>query len=286
MRIVQVGSVAGSAEAIEAIVPGVVSIPFKQAGARRTLPLKVLASPLRLWHAVQVASHVRAARPDVVHIHWVPNGIVGPLVRTPWVLHARGSDVRGARAWVFKPILRAATAVLTSTPDLIPLVGGEHIPNPVAIREGGGGGEWEVGIASAPTPIKGTALAEEALNGLNARIWRTRTPIPKEDFIERLARSRVVVGQLKLGVLGNVELEAMSVARPVVAYVDARWYADVPPVMSARTPAEVRSAVRYLLSHPDEAEALGRAAQSWVRRHHDPIVIADRLQAIYRSVVG
>lgn len=282
MKVVQVGSVAGSAQLLEQVMPEVVSVPFRQAGARSRV--KIAAAPLRVAEALRVARIVRRARPDVVHVHWVPNGIVGPLIGAPWVLHAHGSDVRaGKRRKLYRPLLRMADALLCSTPDLVPLTGAEHLPMPMEFRERGAGDEWDVGIACTPIPVKGTVVAEAAVAGRD-RMWRTTTPIPREDFIERMARTRVIVGQLVLGVIGNVALEAMSVGRPVIAYVDPRWYPEPPPVLNARTVEDVRTHVGRMLADPEEADRVGRAGQAWVRRYHDPAAVREQLAGVYARI--
>jgi hypothetical protein len=46
----------------------------------------------------------------------------------------------------------------------------------------------------------------------------------------------------------------------------------------------LRSAIERLLSSPDEADRLGRAAAAWVRDHADIDVYARRLAAVVDAV--
>ncbi len=137
MRIVQVGDVAGVADALaRALAPyaDVVNLPMPQVGARWPGFLKPFAVPLRLLAAARVARAVRRLRPDVVHIHWAPNGIVGVLARRPYVLHAHGDDVRALNIWrrlAFRWLIDRAALIVYSTPDLARYVDGEWLPNPV-----------------------------------------------------------------------------------------------------------------------------------------------------------
>lgn len=52
---------------------------------RATLPavMKPLAAPPRLVTAGRAARALRRLRPDIVHVHWVPNGLVPVLARQP-----------------------------------------------------------------------------------------------------------------------------------------------------------------------------------------------------------
>jgi glycosyltransferase involved in cell wall biosynthesis len=311
MRVVQVGSVAGSAEMLGALLAGhvdLISLPIAQAAARRSGIAKIASSPLRAGAAIAVARDIRRFEPDVVHIHWAPNALVGPLSRRPWVLHARGSDIRGINALrrtVIHPLLKMADAVLVSTPDLLDALrpvrsDGIYVPNPVLLPATSDSQEWDVGLASAAIPVKGTDIAHAALSQMNGvRAWALEGPLfqpasgavklpstTKTEFIKRVVRTRVVVGQLKLGVLGNVELEAMAAARPVIAFVDEKWYpSDPPPVISARSPNEVARAVSDLLSNPERAEHVGAASREWVRRNHGFSRVRDQLLQVYDAVM-
>lgn len=267
MRVVQVGDVAGVAGMLAELLP-MTSVPFRQSGA--TSRVKVFHAPLRLLEAVRVAQQVRSLEPDIVHVHWATNAIVGPLLGRPWVLHVHGTDVRGR----WSPMLRWADAVIAATPDLP----GTYLSAPIPFRERGED-RYDVAIASRPDPVKGTAIAEQAVNA----DWRA--PLPRDEFLRRLAETRVIVGQLVIGALGLVELEAMSMGRPVICYIRPELYPDPPPVPIARTGEEVRAHATRLLSDPSEADRIGREGQAWVRKHHDPEKVRERLLEVYRSAL-
>ena len=266
--------------------------------------------PLRLIDAARVARIARSMHPDIVHVHWVPNGVVGLMVRTPWVLHVHGSDIRGLgplRRYPFHLLMRAATRVVYATPDLARWVlpvrpDADYLPAPIDERTSSPGREWDVVVASRAAASKGSAVAAAtverllredprlriaAVDGPDFSSLAVRLPFgAKEAFVERLARSRVVVGQFRVPALGISELEAMSVARPVVTNVDLSLYPDPPPVVVARTAEDAALGVRRLLDSPGEADALGLAGQQWVRNQHSPAAVGSRALAVYHRAIA
>ncbi|HEX5590254.1 MAG TPA: glycosyltransferase [Candidatus Limnocylindrales bacterium] len=313
VRVVQLGDVASVAPALAAAlgdVAEVISIPLPQRGAHRRGPVKVLYGPLRLIDAARVARAARALRPDVVHVHWVPNGVVGLMVGVPWVLHAHGSDIRDLdpiRRHSYGLLVRAATCVVYATPDLarwvLPLrPDAEHLPVAIPIRSATGEADLDVLLASRAAPSKGSGVAAAAVailrreradlriaavDGPDFSVDAIRLPFgPKATFLERLGRARVVVGQFRVPALGVSELEAMSMARPVVTNVDVRLYPDPPPVVVAEDAAAVARAVGRLLDDPSEAEEVGEAGQRWVRSWHSPDAVATRVLAVYRRAIA
>ena len=288
MRVVQVGDVAGVAQALTDALGDRVDmtmLPMRQPGAMWPRLMKPLTIPARYLVAERIASTVRNHIPpfEVAHYHWGPNGLAASIrggngPQPPWVLHLHGSDIRRSNPITARAV-REANAVLYSTPDLAPLIGRDatYLPNPVQRAERGED-VYRVAIASRPDPVKGTAIAEAAVSP----DWRA--PLPRAEFMERLGQTHVIVGQLVIGALGLVELEAMSRGRPVVCYVRPELYPDPPPVAIAQTAEEVRAAVDWLLGVPDAARQLSEAGQAWVRKHHDPDVVAERLMEVYRAI--
>lgn len=304
IRVVQVGEVAGVAAQIDLALRGRVDmrrVLVGQPGSTWRGIAKVAAIPARAAALIEAAVDVWRLHPDVVHVHWAPNSPVGVLAGKPWLLHLHGSDIRGTRSRLYSPLIRRAAAVVVATPDLLPLVRRPaiHIPTAIEERDLGGGEHWQVGIASAARPVKGQSIVQAALELLpdiaawagDAPMWRGRanvTPLPIVDhasFVSRLAETRIVIGQFGLGVIGNVELEAMSVGRPVIAWCEERWYGDdPPPVLNARSARGIADHVARLLRSPTEADQIGRAGQAWVRRNNAPVRVAGELLALYESV--
>jgi hypothetical protein len=289
----------------------------RQAGAKWPSPLKPLAVGARWREARRVRRAIErmTPRPDILHIHWLPNGLVGTMGgagrnRIPWVLHLHGSDIRdigGWRALAYSRIIRAADAVVFSTPDLGPHVhrwrpNATFLPTPVHLPLPSPQlSRWDVFAASEALPVKGSAKAFAVLRRIatdrpelrlaalegksfEAGAWERMALSDKDTFHNRLASSEVVLGQLKLGAAGLVELEAMALGRPVVGWINRELYADAPPIVSVQDPGDLARATLELLSQADRRRDLGQRGRLWVSRHHDPESIAVKLLDIYRGI--
>lgn len=304
LRVLQLGDVAGVAQrlALALAEAGVDSgfRDFPRIGARWPRWLKPLAYPIRGFVAENVAYEIWMAdwRPDVVHVHWLPNALIGPELNKreiPWVLHVHGSDVRHMERWRQR-LLDRAPAVFYATPDLAG-IRSDAVYLPVPIREVTVAAEpkWDVLLSARASREKGPAVAFEAARMLKARYPELRIAavdgpafeqgperlpwMEPDAFLRTLASARVVVGQFAIGALGVTDLQAMMLGRPLVTWVRPDLYDDAPPVHVARTPAEITQAVLDALEWPQDG-------REWVRRHHDPQMIAERAIGVYREVLA
>ena len=114
-------------------------------------------------------------------------------------------------------------------------------------------------------------------------------PLPKLQLIEAYRAADVVLDQFLIGTFGAVAPEAMSCGTPVVMAFDAehhRWcFPALPPVVDARTPEEIRSALQRLAEDPAERARLARAGRAWVEEHHSSRMVVERQLALYGKVL-
>ena len=87
----------------------------------------------------------------------------------------------------------------------------------------------------------------------------------------------------------NAVLEAMAAARPVIAtrvggVPDAVHDGETGVLVPARDPDALAAALQAVLEAPERAQALGRAAQAYVRAQHHESRIIERLSAWYESL--
>lgn len=313
ISVVQVGDVAHVAASIAQALDGaatVHSLPMSQGGATRGSRIKLLFAGQRLLEAIRLARLIARMRPDIVHIHWLPNALVGLFLRVPWVIHCHGSDIRNLSGWrrhAYPRLLRRATAVVYSTPDLAAAVlayraDATYAPTPVADSPDTAQITRDVLVASRAARIKGSHIAAEALRLLvqarpNLRVAAvdgpdfdhpaTRLPFTtKSDFLREVGSSRIIMGQFVLQALGISELEAMSCARPVVTSVDLTLYPEPPPVLSHSEPARIAEYVAQLLDDQELAERLGAAGRTWVRRYHSHAHVRHLLLSMYQGALG
>lgn len=295
-------------------------------GAGIAYPWKVATLPLRLAGILAAGVRLRAASYDLVHVHYARLGMLGPISGRPYVLHCHGSDMRGvtpASAWGLEvsPFLRRARRVYYTTPDLEPWVrafrpDATFLPNPIEIPT-----RRPAGATAAPArdvlvgvrldPIKGVDEIAAALGALlAARPGTTLTvidqgvgveriaalggrgvvvvpPVPHDELPALLARHRSAIGQMRVGAIGNYELEAMAAGLPVAAaFAYPGSYPTPVPIVDGET-AETRGrALAALLDDPEACVAMGARAAAWVAANHGMEAVAERLVADYRAVLG
>jgi glycosyltransferase involved in cell wall biosynthesis len=305
-RIALVHDIAGVAAVQAEILRGaghdVDQIPLPDLGASWRWPVKALALPLRLVAFVPVARRLRTGRYDVIHIHFLSQGVVGVMARRSFFVQAHGSDLHlNLGHVVYRPVTRAvvdrARAVFYVTPNLreylepyrSTLV---YLPNPVAIPPDSPAPSAinEILVFTRLHPVKGVDAIFPAVERLStmARVtaiengplaaeyagrygrWvRFVQPIPHDEIADFLGGFDVVIGQMRQGVLGLMEIEAMASGRAVIASVDQRLYAeDPPPVIPASSPDDVVEAVRTLRDDPAQLADLAKKGREWVRRNH------------------
>lgn len=326
MRVIHVNDIAsvGSTLADEQRRHGMDAVVIDPAKplARLPYPWKLASVPLRAWPLIEAARRARSGRFDLVHVHYATHALVGPLSGRPFVVHCHGSDVRGVTpaspaGRYLQAVVRRAAAVLYSTPDLKPWARGLRadavwLPNPIDVGRFTPAGEpdRDVLLGVRLDPIKGAEVAIEALAQLVAdRPGTTVTVIAQgplaKDAVRRLGpdtivqppvrhdqmpallqRHRVTLGQFRLGIFSQFELEALACGVPVVADVRHAEPGHEPvPVVQASDAGGAASALHRLLDDPPGRTALGASGREWVARTHGVEPVVERLGAIYRDVL-
>jgi glycosyltransferase involved in cell wall biosynthesis len=287
-------------------------------------PWKLASVPLRAIPIAAAILKVRRGRFDVVHLHYATHAAVGLLTGRPLVVHCHGSDVRGVgpetlRGRYLRAALRRAGGVFYSTPDLGAWVdalhaGARFMPNPIDVErfqppEGAEAPSRDVLLGVRLDPIKGASVAIDAVARLIGRRPATTVSIladgPLTDAAVRalgkhatveprrahrampdlLARHRVAVGQFRLGILSQAELEAMACEVPVVAdFRFAAAYEEAPPILAAGDAASAAAELERVLEDEPLRRSLATRSRSWVQRFHDLRSVADRWDAVYGAV--
>lgn len=167
----------------------------------------------------------------------------------------------------------------------------EVIPNPVVLEP-----ERPLVFMHAPSHrgAKGTAhvlAAAEQLwaEGLQFEL-RLVEGLARPEAMQQYAAGDLVIDQLLAGWYGGLAVEAMAMAKPVIAYVrqgdthglDADLLAQL-PVISA-TPASIVEVMRQVLAkNRAELRAIGLTGRAFVEKWHDPRNIAAQTLSDYRT---
>jgi hypothetical protein len=196
---------------------------------------------------------------------------------------------------------RAARGIYALNPDLL-----EHLPpnaqflpyasvDPREWEPVGATGSGPLRVVHAPTDRarKGTAAllaAIERLDGVELELVEGK---PRAAARAAFERADVVVDQLVVGWYGGVAVEAMALAKPVIARINGRSLDHVPAELRAELPvvdadeSSVEDVLRGLAAARREAVVeLGRRGRAFVERWHDPRRIAERVVSDYERALG
>ena len=254
----------------------------------------------------------RAARgADVVHAHWLPNGLAAALSGQPFVLTLHGTDVALAERApaLARPVVRRARVVIGVSHALVRAAerlgarDARVVPNGVAIPDevAEEADPPEVVYAGRLSPEKGIADLLAVADGLHLVVagdgpLRPQVPqalgmLPRDELSRLYGRAAVVVFPSRRDGYPVACAEAMAHGRPVVAtavgglpdmVVDGETGLLVPP----DDPRAFRAAVDRLLADPDLRRRLGAAGRERIATLSSWDRVIDDTLAAYHTAVG
>lgn len=296
-------------------------IALPHLGARWRWPFKAAALPVRLAAYVPTINRLRAGRYDVIHIHWLSQGIVGVLAGRDFFAQAHGSDLHlNLKNPVYRRVtdlvLRHARRVFYVTPNLRPYLARYedklvYLPNPVDMRGIAARSEAPVEVKKVIIftrldPVKGVEIIFPAVEALASSVevtavdwgqlagsYRRRygrwvkftPPVPHDQIGHFLQQFDVVIGQMRQGILSLMEIEALAAGRPVITGLNESLYTeDRPPVIAASTSSEIVAAVKQLSGDGAELARLSEEGRDWAMRNHSYAHHLELLEAAYFGV--
>jgi glycosyltransferase involved in cell wall biosynthesis len=279
-------------------------IALSEAGASWRWPVKAVAIPVRLVAYLPAILKLRTNHYDIVHIHWLSQGIVGTMLGRPFFAQSHGSDLHvnmrnPLLRWVNLSVLKRAKTVFYVTPNLVAYAPGfesklVYLPNPVKVDEPAHSLPparlAKAVVFARLDPVKGVDQIFPAAERLSKSVeltaldWgplareyvpryspivRFVSPVPHDQIGPFLTQFDIVIGQMHQGILSLSELEAMAAGRPLITGIDVSLYADdPPPVIAATNPDGIVAAVERLKNDETELARLSREGREWVRRNH------------------
>lgn len=141
-------------------------------------------------------------------------------------------------------------------------------------------GDWGQEMNDSRELIKDLGITESV-------VWVP--PLPKMRLIDYYNAADMVLDQFTLGVFGSITPEAMACAKPVMLHFDRalhEWcYAEMPPVVSARTEGQIYEAMLRLIDDDGLRSSIGQSSREWVVKHHGWELVADRQISLYRELL-
>ena len=138
-------------------------------------------------------------------------------------------------------------------------------------------------LVHSPTDrsTKGTAHVRAAVERLRGHVefeYDEVYGVPQQEALRRYARADLVVDQILVGSYGVFALEAMSLGKPVVAFVQGREPAL--PIIDAE-PGTIAEVLEHWLTDAAARRARGIESRAYVEREHDLVPSGRRLQELY-----
>jgi glycosyltransferase involved in cell wall biosynthesis len=118
-------------------------------------------------------------------------------------------------------------------------------------------------------------------------IWMSE--LPRDELLKEIERADVVVDQFDVGGLGGIATEAMSLAKPVMIYLDkgcaGLLYAESPPVLNCQTEEEI---FQEIMRCGDRValRTLGGNAREWVYKYHHWSTCLDQFLFHFTRLTG
>jgi glycosyltransferase involved in cell wall biosynthesis len=112
--------------------------------------------------------------------------------------------------------------------------------------------------------------------------------MPKNKLIEFYHHSTAVFDQFVFGAFGTTAPEAMSCGRPVVGYVETKFWSEyhdsVPPVINASTVHEIYQAM-IVLEDETARDAYAKQGRKWILDNCDAKLVATRQLQMYEEIL-
>ena len=211
----------------------------------------------------------------------------------PSLKHYHGDDLRGRVDTDF---------CLVSTPDLLKYApNGKWLPNPIdfeginsILTKTSHDNEkakvlyypkvYESNIHSRELELKRSVLVDLEAN--RKLVLIPIIDIPYKKALDEIAGCDIVVGKILpvMGWIGRLELEAMALGKPVIAYVSEELYEKYKPPVFRTSENSFRSDLEYLLEDTNTRNKLVKLGLDYVKENHSVHNVCNLLDKYYSSI--
>jgi len=240
---------------------------------------------------------ILASRADIFHVNYaLQDAFLVDLLKHLDVLHCHGSDLRWEinKKWssMIKHNLQKAKKVLVSTPDILNTAikyneTSEYIPNPINTdlfkpKQNIKRDSSELVFIYANVyneETKGTETFIRQFNKIKKDNWTLKfiQNIPHKSMPAIYNLGDVVVGEFKLGILQNVQLEGMACEKPVISNINKNWYNEEIPTINLGSISD--------LDDENIRKHYGKKGRKYVVNNHERSKIVDRIVPIYDGLL-
>jgi hypothetical protein len=248
--------------------------------------------PLSRWNFFKIINEF-----DLWHYHYPYGSLKKNLEMRrhlkPFLKHYHGDDLRGMVDTDF---------CLVSTPDLLQYApNGKWLPNPIDI-EGMNPilteisyennlpkvlyypKVYESNIHSRELELKRSVLADLEAN--RKLVLIAMLDLPYKKALNKIANCDIVVGKILpvMGWIGRLELEAMALGKPVIAYVSDELYEKYKPPVFRTSEKSFQSDLKYLLEDTNTQNKLVKLGFDYVKENHSVHNVSNLLDKYYASI--
>ncbi|MBL7069135.1 MAG: hypothetical protein ISS34_04685 [Candidatus Omnitrophica bacterium] len=138
--------------------------------------------------------------------------------------------------------------------------------------------------------IKGTRHIKAAVERLREEGYRVELiffgKIPNKELKYFQAQADIVVDQLKAGWYGSTAIECLSMAKPVVTYIDPKVERIITrqhPLINANI-NNIFEVLKNLLDNIERLKEIGEKSREYALRHHHYVNVAKNLETVYNSI--
>lgn len=139
---------------------------------------------------------------------------------------------------------------------------------------------------------KGTNYIMPVLERLKAELdveYRIIHNMPRAEALKVVEQADIFIDQIILGMYGMAALEAMSMGKPVVAFLmdklfENNGFPEGIPIVNANANTLFEK-LKELVENPKKCYDIGRASRKWVEQSHDTILLSKDLVDTYTNVI-